>query len=242
MGLLDGQKAIVTGGGSGIGRATCRRMAEEGAQVAVFDLNGESAEAVAEEIGGIAFGVDVGDPDALRRCRRRGGGRARRPVHHLQQRRHLRLQQAARDGPGRVGPGAAGEPDRRLGRHPGRRAPHAGRRRRLHRQHGVHQRDEAGGGGEPLRGQQGGRGRTDRIGRPGVRADHPGQRRLAGHDPDGHDRADVRVHAQPDGALRDRARRWAGSASPRTSPTSSCSSAPTWPASSTGRTSWSTAG
>ena len=39
MGLLEGQRAVVTGGGSGIGRATCRRMAEEGAQVAVFDLD-----------------------------------------------------------------------------------------------------------------------------------------------------------------------------------------------------------
>ena len=38
MGLLDGQTAVVTGGGSGIGRATCRRMAEEGARVAVLDL------------------------------------------------------------------------------------------------------------------------------------------------------------------------------------------------------------
>src|SRR5271170_6226300 len=66
MGLLEGQRAVVTGGGSGIGRATCRRMAEEGAQVAVFDLNRESAEAVVEEIGGIALGVDVGDPDGLR--------------------------------------------------------------------------------------------------------------------------------------------------------------------------------
>ena len=66
MGLLDGRRAVVTGGGSGIGRATCRRMAEEGAQVAVLDVNAESAEAVADEIGGIAFGVDVGDPDAMR--------------------------------------------------------------------------------------------------------------------------------------------------------------------------------
>src|ERR1700728_4286296 len=66
MGLLEGHNAIVTGGGSGIGRATCRRMAEEGAQVAVFDLDRESAQAVAEEIGGIALGVDVGDPDGLR--------------------------------------------------------------------------------------------------------------------------------------------------------------------------------
>jgi meso-butanediol dehydrogenase / (S,S)-butanediol dehydrogenase / diacetyl reductase len=65
MGLLEGQRAIITGGGSGIGRATCRRMAEEGARVAVLDLNSESADAVATEIGGFGFGVDVGDPDAL---------------------------------------------------------------------------------------------------------------------------------------------------------------------------------
>ncbi len=66
MGLLDGQHAIVTGGGSGIGRATCRRMAEEGAAVAVLDVDGESARVVAEEIGGLGYGVDVGDPDGLR--------------------------------------------------------------------------------------------------------------------------------------------------------------------------------
>jgi meso-butanediol dehydrogenase/(S,S)-butanediol dehydrogenase/diacetyl reductase len=66
MGLLDGQRAVVTGGGSGIGRATCRRMAQEGAQVAVFDVDADSAQAVAAEVGGVAFGVDVGDPEALR--------------------------------------------------------------------------------------------------------------------------------------------------------------------------------
>jgi len=66
MGLLDGRPAAVTGGGSGIGRATCRRMAAEGARVAVLDVDAESAESVAREIDGIAFGVDVGDPDALR--------------------------------------------------------------------------------------------------------------------------------------------------------------------------------
>jgi len=41
-------------------------MAEEGARVAVLDVDGESAAAVAGAIGGIAFGVDVSDPDALR--------------------------------------------------------------------------------------------------------------------------------------------------------------------------------
>lgn len=67
MGLLEGQKAVITGGGSGIGRATCRRMAEEGARVAVLDVEADAAEAVAKEIDGIAFGVDVGDPEAVRR-------------------------------------------------------------------------------------------------------------------------------------------------------------------------------
>jgi NAD(P)-dependent dehydrogenase (short-subunit alcohol dehydrogenase family) len=66
MGLLEGQKVVVTGGGSGIGRATCRRMAEEGARVAVLDIDGESAEAVATEIGGSAHVADVTDPDGLR--------------------------------------------------------------------------------------------------------------------------------------------------------------------------------
>ncbi len=66
MGLLEGKKAVITGGGSGIGRATCRRMAEEGARVAVFDVDRESAEVVAKETNGIAFTVDVGYVDAVR--------------------------------------------------------------------------------------------------------------------------------------------------------------------------------
>jgi NAD(P)-dependent dehydrogenase (short-subunit alcohol dehydrogenase family) len=66
MGLLDGRLAVVTGGGSGIGRATCRRMTEEGARVAVLDVDGEAAATVAKEIGSVSFAVDVGDPDALK--------------------------------------------------------------------------------------------------------------------------------------------------------------------------------
>ena len=65
MGLLDGHRAVVTGGGSGIGAQTCRRMAAEGAQVAVVDLNGDHADAVAKEVVGIAYAVDVTDFDAL---------------------------------------------------------------------------------------------------------------------------------------------------------------------------------
>jgi meso-butanediol dehydrogenase / (S,S)-butanediol dehydrogenase / diacetyl reductase len=66
MGLLEGHRALVTGGGSGIGRATCRRMAQEGARVAVVDVDEESAKTVAAEIGGVAHGADVGDLDAFR--------------------------------------------------------------------------------------------------------------------------------------------------------------------------------
>jgi len=65
MALLDGHRAIVTGGGSGIGAATCRRMAAEGARVAVLDVNGDNAAAVAKEIDGLAYTVDVTDFDAF---------------------------------------------------------------------------------------------------------------------------------------------------------------------------------
>ena len=65
MGLLNGHRAVVTGGGSGIGAETCRRMAAEGAQVAVLDLNADHANAVADEVDGLSYGVDVTDFDAL---------------------------------------------------------------------------------------------------------------------------------------------------------------------------------
>jgi NAD(P)-dependent dehydrogenase (short-subunit alcohol dehydrogenase family) len=66
MGLLEGDQAVITGGGSGIGRATAMRMAAEGAQVAVIDLDGAAAEAVAAEINGDAYKCDVTDADGLR--------------------------------------------------------------------------------------------------------------------------------------------------------------------------------
>ena len=65
VGLLDGRCAVITGGGSGIGAATGRRMAEEGARVAVLDLDGDAAETVAKEVDGHAYQVDVTDYDAL---------------------------------------------------------------------------------------------------------------------------------------------------------------------------------
>src|SRR5439155_24130933 len=65
MGLLEGQRAFITGGASGIGRATARMIAAEGARVAVADINGNGAKEVAAEIGGLAFEVDVTDPEMV---------------------------------------------------------------------------------------------------------------------------------------------------------------------------------
>lgn len=61
MGLLDGHRAIVTGGGSGMGAATARRFVAEGARVAVFDINAEAVNRVADEIDATAYAVDVSD-------------------------------------------------------------------------------------------------------------------------------------------------------------------------------------
>jgi 2-hydroxycyclohexanecarboxyl-CoA dehydrogenase len=66
MKRFDNQTIVVTGGGGGIGGATCRRFGNEGARVAVFDLNQEAAEKVASAIraeGGTAeaFKCDITD-------------------------------------------------------------------------------------------------------------------------------------------------------------------------------------
>lgn len=56
---------VITGAGSGIGAATARAAAAKGAKVCVSDLNGEKAEAVAAEIGGMAVQCDVRDEAAV---------------------------------------------------------------------------------------------------------------------------------------------------------------------------------
>ncbi|MER9256177.1 3-hydroxyacyl-CoA dehydrogenase [Mesorhizobium sp. M0598] len=60
----NGQIAIVTGGGSGLGEATARALAAGGARVAVLDLGIERAAKVAADIGGIAVRCDVSDAES----------------------------------------------------------------------------------------------------------------------------------------------------------------------------------
>jgi 3-hydroxybutyrate dehydrogenase len=62
---LDGRRALVTGGASGIGRACVLRLAEGGAEVVVLDRDAEAAKAVAEEVGGTAVAVDLTDLAAV---------------------------------------------------------------------------------------------------------------------------------------------------------------------------------
>lgn len=56
---IEGQAALVTGGGSGLGEATARELARRGAKVAVLDVNMDNARRVAAEIGGIGLQADV---------------------------------------------------------------------------------------------------------------------------------------------------------------------------------------
>jgi NAD(P)-dependent dehydrogenase (short-subunit alcohol dehydrogenase family) len=61
----QGQAALVTGGGSGLGEATARELARLGAKVAILDVNLVNAEKVAAEIGGVACECDVTSADSV---------------------------------------------------------------------------------------------------------------------------------------------------------------------------------
>ena len=62
---IEGQAALVTGGGSGLGEAVARELARAGAKVAVIDVNLAGAQRVAGEIGGLALAADIADSARL---------------------------------------------------------------------------------------------------------------------------------------------------------------------------------
>jgi NAD(P)-dependent dehydrogenase (short-subunit alcohol dehydrogenase family) len=63
---LEGRVAIVTGAAHGIGRATASRLAHDGAQIAVFDVDADAGREAASEVGGRAYSVDVTSEAAVR--------------------------------------------------------------------------------------------------------------------------------------------------------------------------------
>jgi NAD(P)-dependent dehydrogenase (short-subunit alcohol dehydrogenase family) len=65
MKITKDTAAIVTGGASGLGEGTARRLAADGAKVALFDLNAERGEAVAAELGGVFCQVNIADAESV---------------------------------------------------------------------------------------------------------------------------------------------------------------------------------
>ncbi|MET1017957.1 MAG: SDR family NAD(P)-dependent oxidoreductase, partial [Leifsonia flava] len=62
---LKDRVAVVTGGASGIGLASVRRMAEEGAKIVIGDLDPNAGKAAADEVGGLFVPTDVTDKEAV---------------------------------------------------------------------------------------------------------------------------------------------------------------------------------
>ena len=126
MARFDGQVALVTGGASGIGKATAMRIAAEGGSVVIADVQDEAGAAV---VGGDRAERRHGGLRAPR-CHRRAGldrrGRidprpVRRPRHPRQQRRHRRHRAPRGHHRRHVEQGRRRHPDERVPRHEGRR-------------------------------------------------------------------------------------------------------------------------
>ena len=65
-GRFNGRTAVVTGGASGLGKASAARIVAEGGKVVLWDLNPETLKAAAEEVGATAVvALDVSDPEAV---------------------------------------------------------------------------------------------------------------------------------------------------------------------------------
>lgn len=65
MHFTDGLAAIVTGGASGLGRASAEALAKAGAKVAIFDLNEEAGKRIADDVGGLFCKVDITNEDSV---------------------------------------------------------------------------------------------------------------------------------------------------------------------------------
>jgi len=84
MKLESGMAAVVTGGASGLGRASAQALADQGLKVAIFDINDEDGEAHAKAIGGTFHRVDIMDEQSVEdgfAAAREANGQERVTVH-----------------------------------------------------------------------------------------------------------------------------------------------------------------
>ena len=139
---LDGRCALVTGAGSGIGRAIAERLAEEGARVAVSDMVLADAETTAKGIGGdaIAVELDVTNDDSIRRAVAEVTERIG-PIEVLVNNAGWdRIEPFVDSAAGDVGPGPGDQPTRTDRRHPGGARLDDRAALRAHRQHRLRRR------------------------------------------------------------------------------------------------------